>query len=256
MSTVGISSSLKSFILAKSAKRIIGAVGVEIYDGLGYLRRLVVQPEFRGKGIGGGLCSRAVAHAHLRNVNELFLLTTTAQRFFAKLGFQKVDRRFVPAPIKSSDDYRTLCPVTTVCMKMDLGKRAIYFPRETLALEPDVPGAKMWGVALEKTLLTYFELAPRCRFARHRHVSEQVTMVLEGELFFELDKKTVGLKPGEVIAIPSNVPHSVFTRDKRTKAIDSWSPVMPQFVRSNLLKQPSSRNPIPDKRTDDGIHPR
>ena len=117
-------------------------------------------------------------------------------------------------------------------MKMNLGERAVYFPRETLALKPDVPGAQMWGVALEKTLLTYFELAPRCRFASHRHVSEQVTMVLEGELFFEVDKKTVGLKPGEVIAIPSNVPHSVFTREKRTKAIDAWSPVMPQFVRT------------------------
>jgi len=232
MPTVGISTSLKSFILAKSAKRIIGVVGVDAYDGLGYLRRLVVRPEYRGKGIGGELCSRAIAHAHIQKVNELFLLATSARGFFVKRGFQKVDRNLVPQAIRSSNDFRTLCPVSAVCMKMNLSARAIYFPRETLALKPDVPGAKMWGVALEKTLLTYFELAPLCRFDRHRHESEQVTMVLEGELFFEVDKKTVGLKPGEVIAIPSNVPHAVFTRDGRAKAIDAWSPVMPQYIRS------------------------
>ena len=238
MSTDGIASSIKHFILAKSAGRVLGVVGVEVHGGIGYLRRLAVRPEARGKGIGGELCSRAIAYAQLRNVNELFLLTTSARGYFAKQGFKKVERRLVPAAIKSTDDFKTVCPVSAVCMKMRLGERAIHFPRETLALKPDVPGAKMWGVALEKTLLTYFELAPRCRFGRHFHESEQVTMVLEGELFFDLGKRTVCVKQGEVIAIPSNVPHAVFTRDGRAKAIDAWSPVMPQYAKSGNRGRP------------------
>lgn len=110
--------------------------------------------------------------------------------------------------------------------------QASYFPREALVLKPDVPGARVWGVALDKTLLTYFEVEPHCRFERHHHESEQITMVLEGELFFELDAETYCVRPGDVIAIPSDLPHAVFTTDKHVKAVDAWSPVMPQFLKA------------------------
>lgn len=235
--TDGIISHLKYFILAKSTGGIIGVAGLEAYDGIGLLRSLAVLPEVRGKGIGKELCSRAIAHAHTQNINELFLLTTTADGFFAKRGFQKVGRNLAPAPLQASVEFKTLCPDSAICMRMQLSERAIYFPRETLTLKSDVPGAKMWGIALEKTLLTFFKVAPHCRFERHNHESEQITMVLEGELFFELDNETFCVKKGEVIAIPSNISHAVFTRDKHVKAIDAWSPVMPQYVRPNHALQ-------------------
>jgi quercetin dioxygenase-like cupin family protein len=98
-----------------------------------------------------------------------------------------------------------------------------------LSLQPDVPGSKMWGIALEKTMLTYFEVQPNCRFEKHEHESEQITLVLEGELFFETDEKTVGVKEGEVIALPSGIPHAVFTQEKFVKAVDAWSPVMEKY---------------------------
>jgi len=106
---------------------------------------------------------------------------------------------------------------------------ARYFPRSSLRLVPDVPGAVAWGVALDKALLTYFEVEPHCRFERHHHESEQITLVLEGELIFELDDGTYHVGPGDVIAIPSNLPHAVYTNETRARAIDAWSPVMPQF---------------------------
>lgn len=107
--------------------------------------------------------------------------------------------------------------------------QARYFPQGTLALAPDVPGAMAWGVALQHTQLTYFEVEPHCRFERHQHASEQITLVLEGELSFELDGATHCLKPGEVIAIPANVPHAVFTGSLRVRAVDAWSPVMARY---------------------------
>lgn len=87
----------------------------------------------------------------------------------------------------------------------------------------------MWGVALDKVLLTYFELKPRCKFSYHHHKSEQITMVLSGELFFKIEGRTVCLKKGEVIAIPSNVAHAVYTVQRGARAIDAWSPVMKQY---------------------------
>lgn len=106
---------------------------------------------------------------------------------------------------------------------------ATHFPRAALVLAPDVPGAMAWGVALRHTQLTYFEVEPHCRFERHQHESEQITMVLEGELSFELDGVTHRLSAGDVIAIPSNVPHAVYTTHLRVKAIDAWSPVMARY---------------------------
>ena len=95
------------------------------------------------------------------------------------------------------------------------------YSRDELHLKPNVPGAQMWAVGLENAMLTYFELAPDTRFPDHSHEAEQITMVLEGELTFGYEGKTVTLKPGEVIAIPSNVRHSVITGPRPCKAVDA-----------------------------------
>ena len=110
-------------------------------------------------------------------------------------------------------------------MTNDPSKTAQYYPREKLQLQPDVEGAKMWAVTLEKTMFTYFEIEPQSRFERHNHESEQITMVLEGALFFEIDSGVIRVGEGEVIALPSWVPHAVFTTDEPAKAVDAWSPV-------------------------------
>lgn len=104
-----------------------------------------------------------------------------------------------------------------------------HYPLGSLSLREDVPGARMWAVALKKTMLTYFEVQPHSRFESHSHESEQITLVLEGELFFEVSGRVVGVKAGEVIALPSNLPHAVFTREEAVKAVDAWSPIMEKY---------------------------
>ena len=57
-----------------------------------------------------------------------------------------------------------------------------FFPRDQLKLVEDIPGAKLWAVALSRAMLTYFEVEPHARFEEHRHDSEQITLVLGGRL--------------------------------------------------------------------------
>jgi quercetin dioxygenase-like cupin family protein len=109
-------------------------------------------------------------------------------------------------------------------------KKVQYHPKESLILRPDVKGAKMWSVALEKTMLTFFSVDPESGFDKHSHVSEQITMVLKGELFFEVTKRIICVKKGEVIAIPSNIPHAVFTRDRAVDAVDAWSQPQEKYM--------------------------
>ena len=111
-----------------------------------------------------------------------------------------------------------------------------YYPGESLKLINDVPGARQWAVSLEQTMLTYFEVDPDCRFESHQHESEQITMVIEGVLYFEQGGEVIGVKAGEAIAIPSNVPHAVFTTDSAVKAVDAWSPVMGKYRNSELAE--------------------
>jgi quercetin dioxygenase-like cupin family protein len=104
-----------------------------------------------------------------------------------------------------------------------------YYSRDDLHLSSDVPGAKQWAVSLEKTMLTYFEVEANSCFEAHSHESEQITLVLEGILYFEQNETVIEVKAGDVIAIPSNAPHAVFTKDKTAKAVDAWSPVMAKY---------------------------
>jgi quercetin dioxygenase-like cupin family protein len=102
-----------------------------------------------------------------------------------------------------------------------------HYSAASLVLREDLasPGARYWAVALDRAMLTYFEVAAGTRFDRHQHEAEQITLVLMGELFFEFDDGLVRVGPGEVVAIGSHVPHAVFTRDLAVRAVDAWSPV-------------------------------
>ncbi len=104
------------------------------------------------------------------------------------------------------------------------------YRKNDLLLKPAVCGAKMWAVGLDKAMLTYFEMAPDTQFPDHAHEAEQITLVLEGELTFAYEGKTVTLKPGEVIAIPSSIKHSARTGSMPCKAVDAWSPVRKEYL--------------------------
>ncbi|MFC1713976.1 arsenic resistance N-acetyltransferase ArsN2 [Candidatus Poribacteria bacterium] len=221
-----ISGHLPHFILAQDESGLVGTVGLEVIDTFGMLRSLAVRPFHRNQGIGKALYNRALGYAHIEGIKRLYLLTITAEAYFSRLGFERIERGRTPASVQNTEQFRSLCPSTAVCMTRDIENEPHYYPEEVLRLRSDVKGASMWGVALDKTMFTYFEVEPNSRFEEHSHESEQITMVLEGVLLFESGEQVISVKEGEVIAIPSNVPHAVFTEHDPAKAVDAWSPVM------------------------------
>lgn len=46
-----------------------------------------------------------------------------------------------------------------------------------------------------------------CIVPEHRHINEQVTYILDGALKFWIDGKEIVVNAGEVLTIPSNMPH-------------------------------------------------
>jgi amino-acid N-acetyltransferase len=227
-----LSAQAQELVVALDGEALVGCIGLERHGSAVLLRSLAVAPAWRGRGLGRALHDRILATAALRGATAAYLLTTGAERFAAARGFARVDRAAVPADVAASAQFRALCPVTAVCMRRDLGREIRHFPADVLRLRPDVPGASMWAVALERTMLTYFELAPNARFDAHHHASEQITFVLEGELYFEVEGGAeVRVGAGEVIAVPADVPHRVWTAERPARAVDAWSPVRPDYLR-------------------------
>jgi len=173
---------LDHFIVAKDGLKLVGVIGLQLLGGIGLLRSLAVATPYRNRGVGKALYTRLIAYARLRGITELYLLTLTAREYFSKVGFRIVDRATVPSEVSATREFRQLCPSTALCLAKELANETGYFPRDVLRLSPDVPGAKMWAVALKSTMLTYFEVEPHSRFERHSHESEQITMVRKRHL--------------------------------------------------------------------------
>jgi len=107
---------LHDFLVARDAEEIIGVVGLEAYEENGLLRSLAVKTSHRGHGMGRELVRHLEHHAGNRGVDRLYLLTTTADHFFAHLGYIRIDRETVPPPIQQTTEFTDICPSDAVCM--------------------------------------------------------------------------------------------------------------------------------------------
>lgn len=54
----------------------------------------------------------------------------------------------------------------------------------------------------------YWEVEAGAELPEHSHINEQVSNVTKGTFEFNLDGEIKTLDPGDVVVIPSNVPHS------------------------------------------------
>jgi amino-acid N-acetyltransferase len=106
----------RDFIVAIDGGRLVGVVGCERHGDVGLLRSLAVAPGRRDQGLGGTLVDAVEARAADERLRSLWLLTTSAARFFAARGYQHVDRRAAPTPLARSSQFTDACPATAACM--------------------------------------------------------------------------------------------------------------------------------------------
>ena len=111
---------LDHFLAAHRGSEIVGAIGFELHGADALLRSLVVAPALRGGGLGGRLVEQLTAVAVAQGVKRFYLLTTTAESFFAKRGFRRTARQMVPAGIAATKEFHSLCPMSAVCMTSEL----------------------------------------------------------------------------------------------------------------------------------------
>ncbi len=112
----GVKENFSSFVVAEDEGEIAGAIGLEKFGSVALLRSAVVSSDYRGSGVGRRLVERLLEGAERDGIEELFLLTTTAEKYFPRFGFARTTRSAVPAAMKASPEFQGACPDTAVVM--------------------------------------------------------------------------------------------------------------------------------------------
>ncbi|HEY7280434.1 MAG TPA: cupin domain-containing protein [Actinomycetota bacterium] len=87
-----------------------------------------------------------------------------------------------------------------------------------------VPGLVFRPMLGERLLVNFVRFEPHTEAPVHTHEEEQVVVVLEGEIEFDVDGDVRTLGPGEAIHLPAHVPHGARTLDASCSEIDIFAP--------------------------------
>ena len=113
----GVREHLDATMVARRGTEIVGSAAIEIYEDGALLRSVAVMPELQGQGLGRKLAEAAIQLARDRRAASIYLLTTTAERYFPKLGFESIERAAVPTGVQASVEFRSACPSTAIVMR-------------------------------------------------------------------------------------------------------------------------------------------
>jgi amino-acid N-acetyltransferase len=97
---------MEYFWIVRAGERIVGAIGLEVYDDLALLRSLAVAPARQHTGLGRALTETVLSYLTTRQFRAVYLLTTTAEAFFARHDFCLVARDAVPASVQQSVEFQ------------------------------------------------------------------------------------------------------------------------------------------------------
>ena len=104
----------------RSEPLVVGVAGLEVCCDNALLRSVAVRPEWRSHAVGRELVRRIVSDAEARGLHALYLLTTTAEHYFPRFGFERVERRDVAPEIAETVEFKSACPASAVAMKKSL----------------------------------------------------------------------------------------------------------------------------------------
>ncbi len=116
---------------------------------------------------------------------------------------------------------------------MDAGQ-ATFYRWDELDRERLNPLLERRMITGERIMLAHVYLDKGCIVPKHSHENEQMTYILEGAMRFwvgEDETKVFDLAVGDVLHLPSNVPHKAEALE-RTLDLDIFSPLRQDWLTS------------------------
>ncbi len=116
--TDGVENHLEHFVLEFDGDQLIGCAGLEIYSQAGLLRSVAVAVDHRSTGLGSRLTNAMLEVARSRRLSSLSLLTTTAESYFLRFGFERTERGHLPHSLHASAEFQGACPDDAVALTL------------------------------------------------------------------------------------------------------------------------------------------
>jgi amino-acid N-acetyltransferase len=111
---------LSLFTLAYEGDQLVGSAGIENLGDCALLRSVAVAETHQKMGLGRQLQDHALAYARAHGLVTVCLITTSAEKYFERLGFQRIERTETPASIAQTEQFTALCPGSAVVMRRAL----------------------------------------------------------------------------------------------------------------------------------------
>jgi amino-acid N-acetyltransferase len=108
------------FVVLSDGGAIVAAGALERFGTAALLRSVVVAGERRGEGLGRDVVRELETTARGAGISQLILLTQTAAEFFTAQGYRTIERGEAPPAVQGSQEFRSLCPSSAVCMMKTL----------------------------------------------------------------------------------------------------------------------------------------
>lgn len=116
----GVREALSTFVVAEAGTEVVGVAGLEVCRDNALLRSVAVAEGWRSRGLGRELVTRVVSNAQERRIRALYLLTTTADRYFPGFGFTTIERAQVPDDVRATAEFQGACPASATVMRRPL----------------------------------------------------------------------------------------------------------------------------------------
>ncbi len=127
--TSGVADHLETFVVVENGTvengtdevaaidgSLVGVGGLELHGRFALLRSIAVAAVHRRKGLASMICARMEEEAGGRGIDRIYLLTETAESFFAGRGYSVIARADAPVEIAATEEFTTLCPDSAVLM--------------------------------------------------------------------------------------------------------------------------------------------
>ena len=96
---------------------LVGVAGLELLGESALVRSVCVAETYRSKGMAELLTEHIEKFATKNGAHTLYLLTTTAENYFKRKGYIKIDRNSVPQNINDTTEFSSVCPSSATAMK-------------------------------------------------------------------------------------------------------------------------------------------
>jgi amino-acid N-acetyltransferase len=114
--TVDLETAKPKFTVLRENGDIVAAGALERFGSSALVRSVVVAGDRRGAGFGRIIVQELERVARAARIGRLILLTQTSPEFFAHHGYRVIGRSDVPQDVQRSEQFRSLCPVSAICM--------------------------------------------------------------------------------------------------------------------------------------------